>query len=353
MATDIQTGVVKFHLSLNSSDLRRSIDFYRVLFGREPTKVQADYAKFEVDEPPLVMSLIPTTPGSGGVLNHVGFRLTDSETLVAMQARLEQAGFRTQREEGVECCYSKQTKFWVTDPDRTLWELYVLHHDTDEHGSGSTPETVVSIQQMTKTEPAPRVVWQHLLTQPLPERIPHETDSVDSVGLQGTFNMHVEPQRRADFLREVARVLKPGGTATAHHLSADRPLAERPRLPGPAALVEQVLVESAGPTALAEAGLVNVEVTKLGAQPCFTVGCVQLRETKILGFKPSSISAATVEVLYKGPLNQVGDDLGNIYPRGQRIAVSATAAELLKQGSAAEQFVFFASAVGTSGACCG
>ena len=68
MATEILTGVVKFHLSLNSSDLRRSIDFYRVLFDREPTKSQADYAKFEVDEPPLIMSLIPAMPPQETVL---------------------------------------------------------------------------------------------------------------------------------------------------------------------------------------------------------------------------------------------------------------------------------------------
>ncbi len=44
----------KFHTSLNVSDLGRSIDFYRVLFGLEPAKRRADYAKFEVPAPPLV-----------------------------------------------------------------------------------------------------------------------------------------------------------------------------------------------------------------------------------------------------------------------------------------------------------
>src|SRR5262245_22103365 len=129
MSTEIATDVVKFHLSLNVSDLQRSLAFYQVLFGVEPAKVRPDYAKFEVSEPPLIMSLIPSQPVPGGTLNHVGLRVLDSATLVTMQARLEQAGYATQREEGVECCYSKQTKFWVVDPDRTLWELYVLHGD--------------------------------------------------------------------------------------------------------------------------------------------------------------------------------------------------------------------------------
>ena len=107
MSTETITDVVKFHLSLNVTDLARSLDFYRVLFGMEPAKVRADYAKFELTEPPLVMSLIPIPPGAGGTLNHVGLRVLDSTTLVALQARLELAGHATQREVGGECCYWK------------------------------------------------------------------------------------------------------------------------------------------------------------------------------------------------------------------------------------------------------
>src|SRR5215207_860864 len=92
---------VRFHLSLNVSDLGRSVAFYRTLFNLEPAKLRADYAKFEPDEPPLVLSLEPTPRPAGGPLNHLGFRLADSATLVAMQERLERAGIRSQREEGV------------------------------------------------------------------------------------------------------------------------------------------------------------------------------------------------------------------------------------------------------------
>src|SRR5947209_5852921 len=112
---------IRFHLSLNVADLARAVTFYRALFGTEPAKRRADYAKFELDDPPLVLSLEPHAPAAAGALNHLGFRLPDSATLVAMQRRLEEAGIRSQREEGVECCYARQTKFWVTDPDGTLW----------------------------------------------------------------------------------------------------------------------------------------------------------------------------------------------------------------------------------------
>ena len=126
MATAIDAGLVKFHASLNVSDLPRSVAFYRVLLGTEPAKVRADYAKFDLAEPPLVLSLIPGRPAAAaGNLNHVGLRVRTAEELVEIQRRLEVAGMRTEREEGVECCYARQTKFWIADPDNALWEVVV------------------------------------------------------------------------------------------------------------------------------------------------------------------------------------------------------------------------------------
>jgi catechol 2,3-dioxygenase-like lactoylglutathione lyase family enzyme len=134
---------VRFHISLNVAELERSVAFYRILFGKEPAKCRPDYAKFELDDPPLVLSLEPTPPGPGGALNHLGFRMTDSASLVAVQMRLERAGIHTRREEGVECCYARQTKFWVTDPDQTLWEMYTLDEDIDHRGAGQTREQML------------------------------------------------------------------------------------------------------------------------------------------------------------------------------------------------------------------
>src|SRR5947209_815523 len=76
---------VRFHLSLNVTDLNRSVRFFRTLFGQEPAKVRPDYAKFEPAEPPLVLSLGPAgAVARGGALNHLGFRLPDAKSLVAM-----------------------------------------------------------------------------------------------------------------------------------------------------------------------------------------------------------------------------------------------------------------------------
>ena len=123
-----------FHLSLNVGDLQQSISFFSVFLGCPPAKHRSDYAKFEVDDPPLVLSLEPQRASSGGSLNHVGIRMPTVESLVEMQRRLESNGMPTQRMDGVECCYARQTKFWVHDPDGVLWEVYTLDEDIEHHG---------------------------------------------------------------------------------------------------------------------------------------------------------------------------------------------------------------------------
>lgn len=131
------TAVVKFHLSLDVSDLERSLRFYSALLDAEPAKVYPNYAKFELEEPPVILSLKPHRASRGGPLNHFGLRLKTVEDVAAAQRRLEAAGFSVSRQDDVRCCYAHQTKFWVADPDETLCEVYVLHADHPTWGEGN------------------------------------------------------------------------------------------------------------------------------------------------------------------------------------------------------------------------
>lgn len=377
--TETATEVVKFHVSLNASELKRSIAFYRVLFDVEPAKIRDDYAKFELDEPPVVVSLIPISSSSGGHVNHLGIRFRDSATLVAAQMRLEQVGIATQREEGVECCYSKQTKFWVNDPDGALWELYVLHADADENDEHSPSrrrglsgdstfrgEVATSARPMLPVLPvlqasqntarstarAEAVIYRHMLTQPLPDRIEHADASVDDVQLQGTLNMKLTVEQVRAFLQEARRVLRPGGTIEAHVLTSNRSLAERPVLPGPAALVEHVWTETQAAEFFVEAGFVGTRFVKLGDVPCFTLGDVQMRETKLAATNPSADACGqTVEVLYRGPLPELRDDYGNVLPRGRRVRIATSHAAQLASFPQIKECVSFGTGVTGGGGC--
>jgi catechol 2,3-dioxygenase-like lactoylglutathione lyase family enzyme len=126
--------LMKFHACLNVSDLGRSLEFYSALLGCAPVKSYGDYAKFEIDVPPLILSLKPKRACVGGPLNHLGLRVTSPEQLNAIYGRMKAVGARIGRQDDVACCYAWQTKLWITDPDETLWEVYQFHDDAPDWG---------------------------------------------------------------------------------------------------------------------------------------------------------------------------------------------------------------------------
>ncbi len=322
---------VRFHVGLHTSDLNRAVQFYQVLFGTPPAKHHQDHARFELDCPSLVLALYPSPQEVGGALNHLGLRLPDSAMLVEVQRRLEEHGIATQRQEGVECCYARQTKFWVTDPDRVLWEVYTLHEDLDHSGFDDVPPTAA---------PVPGKVWEHRLTDPWPERLPHGDGELDEVRLEGSLNTPVALDRIEALLREAFRVLRPGGRIAVHGLVGDRPFPGKPQLPGLASLVQRVPVETEPLEALGRAGFTGLFYEKLGDVHCFQVNGVELREMRLVGWKAEGASGASVTVIFKGPFEQVSDEDGTIYLRNQAIVVPWPQAERLRLGPAADQFTF-------------
>jgi catechol 2,3-dioxygenase-like lactoylglutathione lyase family enzyme len=330
----VAATAVRLHVGLHVSDLNRAVQFYRVLLGTEPTRHYDDCARFEVDRPALVLALYPSPQEAGGALNHLGLRLPDSAMLVEVQRRLEEAGITTQRQEGVECCYARQTKFWVTDPDRVLWEVYTLEEDIEHSGFDDPPATAA---------PVPQRVWEHRLTDPWPVRIDHADGALDEVRLEGSFNAQVEVARLDILLSEVLRVLRPGGRVAVHGLVGDRPFPGTPRLPGLASMVQRVPVETEPLEALRRAGFGGLFFEKLGDVHCFQVGGVELREMRLVGWKAAGASWPSVDVVYKGPFEQVTDEDGTVFRRGERVAAGWAQAERLRLGPAADQFAFLVS----------
>ena len=131
-----EATMTKMHLSLRVADISRSITFYQAFFGVPPHKVRPGYANFDLAEPPLKFALNqhPVQPGVGS-LDHLGFQVFSTAALEAAKERLKAAGLATFDEDETTCCYAKQDKVWVHDPDGNEWEIYLLTDDLeDDHG---------------------------------------------------------------------------------------------------------------------------------------------------------------------------------------------------------------------------
>jgi catechol 2,3-dioxygenase-like lactoylglutathione lyase family enzyme len=120
----------RVQLALNVSDVDQAVDFYSKLFQVEPAKRRSGYANFAVDSPPLKLVLIEN-PSAAGALNHLGVEVFSTDEVSAAQARLAGDGLATASEDNVTCCYARQDKVWVDDPDGAPWEIYTVLDDSD------------------------------------------------------------------------------------------------------------------------------------------------------------------------------------------------------------------------------
>lgn len=306
------------------------------ILGIAAAKQRADYAKFELDSPPLVLSLEPRSPVQYGSLNHIGFRFDDAKELVDAQARLESAGVSTQREDGVECCYAKQNKFWVNDLDRRLWEFYTLEEDLEHRGTGQSLEEMVgkdAANQMVNVQPP--AVWEHVMFQPFtPPNSLH-----DEVRLRGTFNVPVTNEEMRSQLELAFAALKPGGQLTVHVLTSEEPISGDLRLPGPAAYVKYTPVRSEMLAAIEAAGFVDTQLATFRSNACFEHEGTPLRETMVIARKPVESSVETCNVVFKGPFLTVTDDEGNEWRRGEAVSILKSRWSSLQKSNVADLFV--------------
>jgi len=135
----------KAHVSIDVENLERSIEFYSVLFDTPPTKVRPQtkptYAKFDLDEPSLNLTMNERAACCIQGLNHMGIRVDSIEQVLAAKARLEAAGFKTSDGMGTTCCYAVQDKIWAKDPNGIRWEVYLFKSDAETaNGSAENAE---------------------------------------------------------------------------------------------------------------------------------------------------------------------------------------------------------------------
>ena len=139
-----EVNILKAHLALNVRSVEASIDFYQKLFGIEPSKVRTGYAKFDVHNPPLNLTLNEAPAIPGGALSHLGLQVSSTDDVLAIRQKWSEQGLVSSDEMQTNCCYAIQDKSWVRDPDGNEWEVFVVLKDNLAEsnmccGSDTTP----------------------------------------------------------------------------------------------------------------------------------------------------------------------------------------------------------------------
>jgi len=112
----------RFHVHAHVDDLQASVAFYSKMFAAEPARLEADYAKWMLEDPRINFA-ISTRDGKAGV-DHLGIQTDTDEELRELKARAQAADLTLVDEGSVSCCYARSEKHWVTDPQGIAWEHF-------------------------------------------------------------------------------------------------------------------------------------------------------------------------------------------------------------------------------------
>jgi lactoylglutathione lyase len=145
----------RFHVHLHVDDLTRSIRFYTGLFDAQPVRVETDYAKWMLEDPPVNFA-ISTRSGKPGI-DHLGFQAGDAEELAVLKARAQAADQALLDQGTTTCCYARSEKHWVTDPQGVAWEHFHTLADIPVFNEAPQPATGAPAACCTPHEAQPAV----------------------------------------------------------------------------------------------------------------------------------------------------------------------------------------------------
>jgi len=112
----------RFHVHLHVNDLAASIAFYSRLFGTDPVRKEADYAKWMLDDPRVNFAI--STRGNRPGIDHLGIQAETDEELRVLKRLAQEADAPMLDEGATTCCYARSEKHWVTDPQGIAWEHF-------------------------------------------------------------------------------------------------------------------------------------------------------------------------------------------------------------------------------------
>lgn len=75
----------RFHVHAHVNNLRESIDFYSKMFATNPSRVEADYAKWMLEDPRINFAISTRSDARG--VDHLGIQTDSEEELAELQMR--------------------------------------------------------------------------------------------------------------------------------------------------------------------------------------------------------------------------------------------------------------------------
>lgn len=138
-------NTLKAHLALNVTDVEASIEFYKKMLDLEPSKVRTGYAKFDIQNPPLNLTLNQNAFAAGGTLSHLGIQVATTEDVLALRDKWTERGLVPVEEMQTTCCYAVQDKAWVNDPDGNEWEAFVVLEDNLPEGAAKSDDATCCV----------------------------------------------------------------------------------------------------------------------------------------------------------------------------------------------------------------
>src|SRR5258708_8032349 len=133
--TAAEVSALKAHRALNVKSVEQSIQFYRKLFGIEPSKVRTGYAKFDVQNPPLNFTLNQDSFANRGALSHLGIQVRSTADVLATRQKWNSAGLLTRHGMQTNFCYARHDKTRVRAPHVHEGVVFVVLQDNLEEAA--------------------------------------------------------------------------------------------------------------------------------------------------------------------------------------------------------------------------
>ncbi len=144
----------RFHVHVHVADLDKSLAFYSQLFGAEPARREADYAKWMLEDPRVNFAI--STRGSRLGVGHLGLQADSAEELDVLKARARAADLALLDEGATTCCYARSDKYWLTDPQGLAWEQFHTLDSIPVFSEADSDAPASAVSSPSSATPAPR-----------------------------------------------------------------------------------------------------------------------------------------------------------------------------------------------------